>query len=489
MRQTRRSDFLPGLAAVAPPTRLRLGPALFLQIARRGEVALILTCLIGAWLWAGILHWPLWQGGIWALAALAGLRLWHRVTRPDPVQLLGGYDQRGQAARHAGRLWLILLPLILGPVHAALGAQATALAATGLLPAALLSVLWRHVLSALVPRLIRRGMLSLRVVVAGGGNEARTTLAQLNRLRRQGVQVLGLFDDREPARSPPVQEGVAKLGRIADMPAYLQHTPFDLAIVTMPPSAEARIADILAQLWAMPVDIRLAPVRSTLIYRPQTYRWLGEVALLDLFERPLRARDAALKRSFDLCLAALILMLIAPALGLIALAIRLDSPGPVFFRQARDGYASRPFKVWKFRTLHHDRSDHGAVVPVTAGDARVTRVGRFLRRSSLDELPQLFNVIEGSMSLVGPRPHAVGARNRDMEFSAVVRSYAARHRVKPGITGLAQVQGLRGPVQTPEQIRRRVALDLEYIDRWSLWLDLRLLVLTLPSVLQGENAV
>jgi Undecaprenyl-phosphate glucose phosphotransferase len=414
---------------------------------------------------------------------------WQALTAPQGAQLLGGHDQRGQAARHALRLWLIISPLLLGTVHAGLGHEASLIAAAALLPAAFLSVLWRRMLGAWVPRLIRQGRLGLRVVVAGGGREARETLMQLAKLRRQGVHVLGLFDDREHARSPLVQEGVAKLGRISDMPEFLRRTPFDLVIVTMPPSAETRIGQILSELWALPVDIRLAPVQSTLIYRPRTYRWLGGVALLDLFERPLRGADAALKRSFDLCIGALILMLLAPLLGLIALAIRLDSPGPVFFRQAREGYASRPFRVWKFRTLHHAQSDPGAVVPVTAGDPRVTRLGRILRKTSLDELPQLFNVIEGSMSLVGPRPHAVGARNREMEFAAVVRSYAARHRVKPGITGLAQVQGLRGPVQTPDQIRRRVALDLDYIDRWSLLLDLRILALTLPSVLRGENAV
>ncbi len=211
--------------------------------------------------------------------------------------------------------------------------------------------------------------------------------------------------------------------------------------------------------------------------------------MLDLFDRPLRALDVVLKRAFDLCLGSVLLVLLSPVLLLIALAIRLDSAGPVFFRQAREGYASRPFRVWKFRTLDHAKEDAGAVVPVTAGDTRVTRVGRFLRRTSLDELPQLFNVIQGSMSLVGPRPHAVGARNRDMEFAAVVQGYGARHRVNPGITGWAQVRGFRGPVTSPDEIRQRVELDLEYIDRWSLGFDLQILAMTLPTVIRGENAV
>lgn len=489
MQQTRRSDIATGLEVFAPPARVRLTPAMFLRAVLWLETTLVAACLSAAWLLAEMHRLPVLEGGVWLLAGAIVTLGFTLLARPDRRQPLGGFDPRKQAVRQGRRVWLVGLPLLLGPLHAGFGSDITLAAAKGLLAAALLSTFWRIGVSASVPGLIRRGYLGLRLVVAGGGPEAQETLERLARLRGQGVQVLGLFDDRETARSPLVQQGVAKLGRIDDMPEFLRRTPFDLVIVTLPPSAEDRIGQVLAVLWNMPVDIRLAPVHTTLVFRPRIYRWLGDVALLDLFDRPLRAQDAALKRGFDLIVGALILMLLAPVMGLIALAIRLDSPGPVFFRQAREGYASRPFMVWKFRTLHHAQADHGAVIPVTSGDARVTKLGRFLRKSSLDELPQLFNVMEGAMSLVGPRPHVVGARNREMEFSAVVRSYAARHRVKPGITGWAQVRGLRGPVHTPEEIRRRVALDLDYIDRWSLFFDLRILVMTLPSVLRGENAV
>ncbi len=489
MRQTRRSDIATGLEVFAPPARLRMTPAMFLRVAFWCEVTLLAVCFSGVWVWTGKHALPVLEGGAWLLAAGVVIAGFAMLTRPDRRQPLGGFGPRKQALRQGRRVWLIGLPLLLGPLHAMAGPDVMMDAAAGLLGAALASTLWRMWLSIRVPGLIRRGALGLRLVVAGGGAEARDTLERLARLRGQGIQVLGLFDDRETTRSPLVQQGVAKLGRIEDMPDFLRRTPFDLVIVTLPPSAEARIGQVLSILWNMPVDIRLAPVHTTLVFRPHTYRWLGDVALLDLFDRPMRALDAIMKRGFDLIAGALILMLLAPILGLIALAIRLDSPGPVFFRQAREGYASRPFMVWKFRTLHHAQTDHGAVIPVTEGDTRVTRLGRLLRKTSLDELPQLFNVMEGSMSLVGPRPHVVGARNREMEFSAVVRSYAARHRVKPGITGWAQVRGLRGPVHSPEEIRHRVALDLDYIDRWSLLFDLRILMLTIPSVLRGENAV
>ncbi len=489
MHQSRPTDFQPGLQAVAPKGLWRMTPQSFAQLARMGELGLIALCFGAAFWVAGIAHWPVADGGIWLLSAAVLLLAWARMTRPAPGQILGGFDPGAKPARHATRLWMIVLPMLFLFVFICFGRDATHLAATGLIPAALLSTLWRSALARLVPRLIRKGVLGLRIIIAGGGREARDALVLLAKLRRQGVQVLALFDDRETARSPPIQEGVAKLGRISDIPAFLQQTNFDLIIVTMPRKAEARLSDILSLLWPLPVDIRLAPVQTSILYRPRAYRWLGGLALLDLFDRPLRAQDAALKRVFDLLLGGLMLIALAPVMLVIAVVIRLDSPGPVFFRQPREGYAGRPFDVWKFRSLQHGQADLGAVIPVTEGDSRVSRVGRLLRKTSLDEVPQLLNVLQGQMSLVGPRPHAVGARNRDMAFANVVRSYAARHRVKPGMTGLAQIRGFRGPVESKEQISRRVALDLDYIDRWSLFLDLQILFQTLPSILRGENAV
>ncbi|MGY6550251.1 MAG: exopolysaccharide biosynthesis polyprenyl glycosylphosphotransferase [Roseinatronobacter sp.] len=488
MQQTRMTHIAAGGQPLVPRARLRVTPQGFLALAAWIESVLILGAFLGTALALDALG-SLEQHLIWACGAGAVAWGWRMVAPPARQLPLGGYDSSMQAAAHARRIGLVTIIPALGIGHALGGQELAIMVAAPLGLAALLIVLWRQYASRRMRIWIRSGRVGLHVVLAGGGSEARDTLQRLAAMRGQGVRVLGLFDDRELARSPSIQSGVPKMGRIAEMPAYLSQAAFDLVIVTMPPSAEERIGQMLAVLWEMPVDVRLSPVRSTLIYRPQTYQWLGDIALLSLLDRPLRARDVFIKRGFDVSLTSVLLTLLFPLLALIALAIKLDSRGPVFFRQAREGYASRPFLVWKFRTLYHDQADTGAVVPVTAGDRRVTRVGRWLRKTSLDELPQLFNVLEGNMSLVGPRPHAVGARNRDMAFTAVVRSYAARHRVKPGITGLAQVRGMRGPVQRPEDIQRRVALDLDYIDRWSLALDLRILILTLPSVLRGENAV
>lgn len=444
-------------------------------LARLVEWALTLLVFAIAAAWFGIGS-ATFSSVVPTLAvAISGLWLGASLSRPASAALLGGYDSfRG------AWIWAMLalsgLALMAMPGFAMMGLAASA-------PALL-----RACLVVPVRNLVQSGRIALGVAVAGGGQEARMTLRRLLALRAQGVQVLGLFDDRDGARSPMVQLGIPRLGRTADLPDFTRNQPVDLIVVTMPPRAEERIAQILAPLWVLPVDIRLAPYDTKLALRPRSYRWMGGLALLDLFDRPLRARDAALKRGVDLCLGAVLTTLTLPLMGLIALAIRLDSPGPILFRQRREGYVGAPFAALKFRSLQHHRRDDGAVVPVAQGDERVTRVGRFLRRSSLDELPQLFNVLRGEMSLVGPRPHAVGARNRDMEFAAVAVGYAARHRVTPGLTGLAQVRGLRGAVTRPEDIRRRLACDLEYIDNWSLWLDMRIIAQTVPAMLSGENA-
>jgi lipopolysaccharide/colanic/teichoic acid biosynthesis glycosyltransferase len=203
---------------------------------------------------------------------------------------------------------------------------------------------------------------------------------------------------------------------------------------------------------------------------------------------PSDERRALIKRIADIVIGALALVALSPLMLAIAFAIKLDSPGPVFFRQRRHGFNSEEILVWKFRTMRQG-SDKGPVRQVTACDPRVTRVGRILRPLSLDELPQLFNVLTGEMSLVGPRPHAVGMKTGETESAKLVAGYAHRHRLKPGITGWAAVNGSRGPIDTPELVRRRVALDIEYIERQSLMFDLAIMLKTIPCLLGDKLAV
>jgi len=198
--------------------------------------------------------------------------------------------------------------------------------------------------------------------------------------------------------------------------------------------------------------------------------------------------DLWLKRKEDIIISALVLVLLSPLLLVVALMIRLDSDGPIFFRQRRVGFNGSIFEILKFRTMYAHQSDHDAVRQTGRGDARVTRVGRVLRRTSLDELPQFINVLQGTMSIVGPRPHALQTKTQGKSLDELVEHYAARHRVKPGITGLAQVNGLRGELDSVEKLRRRVDYDIEYIDRWSIWLDLQILLKTVPLVLYDKYA-
>ena len=241
---------------------------------------------------------------------------------------------------------------------------------------------------------------------------------------------------------------------------------------------------LVAELRVVPFPVSFVPVGSASeIFRRQ-YRELGSAICVELQRGPLTAVERAAKRCTDVLFAGTALIALLPLLATVAFAIKLDSPGPVFFRQKRCGFNGRSFGIYKFRTMLV-MEDGPSIVQARTVDCRVTRIGKWLRRTSIDELPQLLNVLDGSMSLVGPRPHAVA---HDSQFDKVVWNYAFRQRVKPGLTGWAQVHGCRGPTPTAASIERRVEYDLWYIDNWSLRLDLAILLQTPIEVLRGRNA-
>jgi Undecaprenyl-phosphate glucose phosphotransferase len=244
---------------------------------------------------------------------------------------------------------------------------------------------------------------------------------------------------------------------------------------------------LLSRLAHFSVDVALLPDFQEFeapLLRPGS---IGVLATVDVAARPLSAVQAGLKRAEDILLAVSGLILTLPVLVLIAIAIKLDSPGPICYRQARAGFHDRTFRIWKFRTMRQG-SDHGPLRQTDRNDSRVTRVGRLLRRTSMDELPQLLNVLCGEMSVVGPRPHAVTMTTAGLPLHTLLRGYASRHRMKPGITGWAQVNGSRGQVETEEALRRRVALDCHYIEHWSLALDVWIILRTLGMVAFDRNA-
>jgi exopolysaccharide biosynthesis polyprenyl glycosylphosphotransferase len=242
-------------------------------------------------------------------------------------------------------------------------------------------------------------------------------------------------------------------------------------------------------LWVLPLDIRLAAHTNKLQFRPRSYSYIGKVPVIDVFDRPIADWDVVMKWLFDKIIGSIMLALALPLLAIIAIAIKLDSRGPVFFKQNRYGFNNDLIEVYKFRSMYVDATDATADKHVTKDDPRVTRVGRITRKASLDELPQLFNVVfNGNLSLVGPRPHAVNSKAEGRLFAEAVDGYFARHRVKPGITGWAQINGWRGETDTQEKIQRRVEHDLYYIENWSVLLDLYIVARTPLALLNTENA-
>ncbi len=345
-------------------------------------------------------------------------------------------------------------------------------------------------LRTLVRRWAREGRLDRRTIVVGADSSGEELIEALEAQADSDIDVLGVFDDRNDSRALDTCAGKPKLGKVDDIVEFARRTRVDLVLFALPISAETRILDMLKKLWVLPVDIRLSAHTNRLQFRPRSYSYLGKVPTLDVFEPPITDWDLVMKWMFDHFVGGITLILAAPVMALVALAIKLDSPGPVLFRQKRFGFNNERIDVFKFRSLYHDRADPMASKVVTKNDSRVTRVGRFIRRTSLDELPQLFNVVfKGNLSLVGPRPHAVQGRLQSRLFDEAVDGYFARHRVKPGITGWAQINGWRGEVDTEEKIQKRVEFDLYYIENWSVLFDLYILLRTpLALLTKSKNA-
>jgi Undecaprenyl-phosphate glucose phosphotransferase len=350
-------------------------------------------------------------------------------------------------------------------------------------------ITFRRGLFLLVRRWTRQGRLDRRTVVVGAGGSGEALIATLAAQRDSDVRVIGVFDDRGDDRSSLSSDSVPKLGTVDDLVEFARHTRVDLVIFSLPISAEGRILQMLKKLWVLPVDIRLAAHSNKLRFRPRAYSYIGHVPVLDIFDRPIADWDVVMKWLFDKMIGSLVLIAVAPIMLLIAVAIKLDSKGPIFFKQRRYGFNNKFVEIYKFRSMYIEATDADASKLVTKGDPRVTRVGRFIRKTSLDELPQLFNVVfTGNLSLVGPRPHAIQAKAAEHLYDEAVDGYFARHRVKPGITGWAQINGWRGETDSREKILRRVEHDLYYIENWSILFDLYIVLRTPFALIRGESA-
>ncbi len=349
-----------------------------------------------------------------------------------------------------------------------------------------LTALTRGVVARRVRALRRKGAFTESVAVVGAGPVADRLNRHLRHTKADSIELLGIFGD-SPAGSTGSSTWPA--GSIDELIELSKRRSIDWILVALPALDEARLGAIVQRLEVLRIPIALCPPNVGLRPPGEMVEYTGGgMPVMLLADRPIKRWNAVLKAAEDAVLCRFLILLLLPLLGLIALVVKLEGPGPIIFKQRRHAFNNSEFDIYKFRTMRVDEPASGDFLQTARFDRRVTSVGRFLRSTSLDELPQLFNVLKGEMSLVGPRPHAVNMRTEDRLGSEITGTYAHRHRVKPGMTGWSQVNGARGATTTTAQLKRRIALDLMYIDNWSLWLDLKILMLTCREVLRRTNA-
>lgn len=349
-------------------------------------------------------------------------------------------------------------------------------------------VICRAAYASWLQKAARTGRLQRRIAVVGVGEQARLFLSRLQNESAPWRRVVGVFDDRTVSRTGADINGYSVVGNLGDLVDWIRRGDIDDVVITFPWNADHRLIAVTQKLRELPVHIYVGSDLIGYHFPAHHHRILACVPVLEIEKVPFSGWSGVFKWVEDKVLASIMLVLLAPLLALVAVVIKLNSPGPVLFHQKRFGFNNQLIEVYKFRTMHHHMRDENADQLTSKDDARVTSVGKFLRRSSIDELPQLINVLKGEMSLVGPRPHATGAKAGNRLYQEVVADYAARHKVKPGITGWAQISGWRGETDTEEKITKRVEHDLYYIENWSVLLDFKILFLTIFTGLGGKNA-
>ncbi len=349
-------------------------------------------------------------------------------------------------------------------------------------------LLFRYVLAYGLRFAYKQGRLTKNVVIVGGGQMGKDLIQKIENSNDLHVNICGVFDDRNRDRIGTTIAGYPILGTVEELISFARENRIDLLIVSLPLKAEHRLYQIFQKLWVLPINIRLSAQSEALNNNAPSLSYIGQAPVIEVYDKPISDWDGVMKNIFDKVIALLAFIALSPVMIAVAIAVKLESKGPVLFKQKRYGFNNELVGVYKFRSMYTDMSDAEASTLVTKEDPRVTKVGRFIRKTSLDELPQLYNVLRGELSLVGPRPHAVQAKAADKLYNDVVDGYFARHKVKPGITGWAQINGWRGETDTSEKIQKRVDFDIEYIEKWSLLLDVYILLATPMSLLNTKNA-
>ena len=328
----------------------------------------------------------------------------------------------------------------------------------------------------------------IKLAIAAVTNSSVAFAKNLKAQKFLAIDFLGFFEDRTDDRIPDYQP-FKILSRIDGIASYITGQEVDHVLVSLPTEAGYRFGFVLEQLLNSTCSVHY--LHDFLLFRPirEAMTPIGNMSVFTIIDAPGTGFDSVIKRIFDILGSAIGLILLLPLLILVAIWIKIDSKGPVFFMQNRWGTGAQPFQIYKFRSMTQATSsassDGEAVVQTTQNDMRVTKVGTFIRRTSIDELPQLINILKGDMSIVGPRPHAVG---HNKEYRGLVKGYMLRHKVKPGLTGWAQIHGFRGETDTIDKMEKRVEYDLEYLRNWTPMLDIYVILRTVKLVVTGKNA-
>lgn len=357
-----------------------------------------------------------------------------------------------------------------------------------LIAAAVLILAYRLLVVVGLNVAIQQGHLRRRVAIYGGDAQGVATIEHLHHANDDHYALVGFYDDRIQ-RVPRAIEGYERRGGLAELEQAVASGLVDEVIIALPLAAVERLSQIMNRMSRYSVTVLFAPDLAMWRFFDRPFEMVGQVPMLRAMEAPIEGWAGVAKFIEDRVIATLMLIAAGPLMALVALLIKLDSPGPVLFRQPRRGWNGGIFTIYKFRTMRTDVGDAEGADQAKREDPRVTRIGRFLRRTSIDELPQLFNVLRGDMSLVGPRPHALGTKAEGKPFDEAVADYMRRYRVKPGITGWAQVNGWRGETDTNRKLLVRVRYDMEYIENWTFWFDLYILLITpLSLIFRSRNA-
>jgi len=352
-----------------------------------------------------------------------------------------------------------------------------------MLPFALTAM--RLVLRSLLRRLRKEGFNTRSVAIIGNGLSAQQLAHEFESNEWMGVIVAGIFDDRlKPREDAGLSIEANTEGNFDDLVRGAKNILYDEIYVALPLKAEALIKRLTDELADTSIPVHVVPDFFTFKLMNARTSHIGNIPIVSIYESPMDDLEAMLKRTMDVVIGTLILAIVAIPMAVIAIAIKLTSPGPVIFKQRRYGLKGEEIEIWKFRSMTVTE-DGSTITQASKGDARITPLGAFLRRTSLDELPQFFNVLKGTMSIVGPRPHAV-AHNELYRKS--IDGYMLRHLVKPGITGWAQVNGWRGETDTDEKMQKRIEYDMEYLKNWSIFLDLKIILMTIWKGFINKNA-